>query len=191
MNLTEVNFFDIVTLLVGLWAVISGWRRGVILQLGSLAGILLSLYLAAHYGEEAGELLHLGESWRTVGGFIVVALVTLIGVALVGRLLRKLFQFAGLGLLDILFGILISLVKWLLLLSAVYTAFGALNHTLNLVEKEAFGRSRTYYPVCRVAEVVMPHLEQLLEGAEIEEWIPETSPKSPESNLVKQPIHGE
>ena len=178
MNPSEVNFFDIVTLLVALWAVISGWRRGVILQLGSLAGILLSLYLAAHYGQEAGRLLHLGESWQTAGGFIVVALVTLIGVALLGRLLRKLFQFAGLGLLDILFGILISLTKWLLLLSALYTAFGALNRTLNLVEKEAFARSRTYYPVCRVAEVVMPHLEKVLEGADLEEWIPEVEAKS-------------
>ncbi len=173
MNLSEVNFFDVVTLLVALWAVISGWRRGVILQAGSLLGILLSLYLAAHYGQAVGQLLHFGAGWATVGGFIVVALLTLIAVAMLGRLLRKLFQFAGLGLMDILFGILISLLKWLLLLSAIYNAFGALNRSFDLVEPEAFDRSRTYGPVCRVAEWVMPRVEELLRGADLEEWIPE------------------
>lgn len=178
MNLSEVNFFDVVTLLVGLWAVIAGWRRGVILQLGSLAGILLSLYLASHYGAEAGALLHLGESWVSVGGFIIVGLVTLMAVALVGRLARKLFQFAGLGVVDILLGILISLLKWLLLLSAIYTAFGALNRTLNLVEESALERSRTYKPICRVADYVMPYVHRTLEGADLDEWIPETENQS-------------
>ncbi len=178
MNLSEVNFFDVVTLLVGLWAVIAGWRRGVILQLGSLAGILLSLYLASRYGTEAGQLLHLGESWVSVGGFILVALVTLIGVALIGRLARKLFRFAGLGVIDILLGILISLLKWLLLLSAIYTAFGALNRTLNLVETSALERSRTFGPVCRVADYVMPYVHRTLEGADLEEWIPEQPAKT-------------
>lgn len=191
MNLSEVNFFDVVTLLVGLWAVISGWRRGVILQVGSLLGILLSLYLAAHYGQTVGQMLHFGAGWATVGGFIVVALLTLIAVALLGRLLRKLFQFAGLGLMDILFGILISLVKWLLLLSAIYTAFGALNRTLDLVEREAFDRSRTYGPVCRVAEWVMPHLEELFRGADLEEWIPEAPrPEQPQATTIEIQNHG-
>lgn len=177
MNLTEVNFIDIVTLLVGLWAVISGWRRGVILQLGSLVGILLSLYLAAHYGEQVGKALHFSAQWCAVGGFILVAIVTLVAVALIGRLLRSLFQFAGLGPLDILFGILISLLKWLLLLSAIYTAFGALNRMLDLVDTQTLNRSRTYGPVCRVAEWVMPHLEELMQGVEATEWLPESLPE--------------
>lgn len=184
MNINEVNFFDLITLLVGLWAVISGWRRGVILQIGSLIGILLSLYLASHYGTQVGNLLHFGKSWVTVGGFLVVAVATLIGVALLGRLMRKLFQFAGLGVMDILFGILISLVKWLLLLSAIYTAFGALNRTLDLVGSEAFEQSRTYRPVCRVAEWVMPHLKKVFEGADLDEWIPE-APAEKELQTVK------
>lgn len=170
-----VNFFDIVTLLVGLWAVITGWRRGVILQLGSLAGIFLSLYLASRYGVEVGGMLRLGESWVAPGGFILVTLVTLIGVALVGRLLRKLFQFAGLGVVDILCGITVSLLKWLLLLSALYTAFGSLNRSLNLVKPEAMRESRTYGPVCRVADYVIPFVTEALDTSSWEEWLPKTS----------------
>ncbi len=177
MNLSDVNFFDVVTLLVALWAVVAGWRRGVILQLGSLAGILLSLYLASRYGTEAGHLLHFGSEWVSVGGFVVVALVTLMGVALLGRLLRKLFQFAGLSVVDILFGIVISLLKWLLLLSALYTAFGALNRTFDLVERSTLERSRTYEPICRVADYVMPFVDRALDKAELDEWIPETDIK--------------
>ncbi len=172
--MNEVNFFDIITLLVGLWAIITGWRRGVILQLGSLAGIFLSLYLASRYATEVGGMLHLSEGWVAPGGFILVGLVTLIGVALIGRLLRKLFQFAGLSVVDILCGIAVSLLKWLLLLSAIYTAFGTVNRTLNLVKPEVLKNSHTYGPVCRVADYVIPFVTKTLDSSTWEEWLPET-----------------
>lgn len=185
--MNNANFFDIVTLLVGLWAVIAGWRRGVILQLASLAGIILSLFLASRYAEEAGRLLHFSQEWVSPGGFIVVALVTLIAVALISRLLRKLFQFAGLGLIDILCGIAISLAKWLLLLSAIYSAFGALNHTLHLVKSESLVASRTFYPVCRVIDYVMPYVSRTLDSDNWKEWLPDgeaaPAPQSQEQTI--------
>ncbi len=170
--MNNANFFDIVTLLVALWAILAGWRRGIILQLGSLLGIVLSLLLASRYASEVGTMLHMGEEWVTPGGFILVALVTLIGVALIGRLLRKIFRFAGLGVVDILCGIAISLLKWLLLLSAIYSTFGALNHTLRLVRPEILDDSHTFYPVCRVIDNVMPYVSRTLDATHWQEWMP-------------------
>lgn len=168
--MNDLNAIDIVTLLVLLWAVIAGWRRGVILQLCSLAGLGLSIYLAIHYGAAAGRALHFGDEWAVPGGFIVVALLTLIAVTLIGHLLRKIFHFAGLGVLDILLGILISLVKWLLLLSVLYTAFAALNRSTGLVEERSLRTSKSFYPVCHLSDFLLPSLNEMLELPE--EWIP-------------------
>lgn len=166
--MNQVNIFDIITLLVALWAIISGWRKGLILQLGSLVGIVLALFFASRYAEQVGSFLHLSEAWIKPGGFIAVALLTLLLIALTGRLLRSLFQAAGLGVVDILLGIAISLAKWLLLLSALYSAFATLNNKLDLVKRESMAQSYTFKPVCRVVEVVMPYVSETLHPEELE-----------------------
>lgn len=170
----QLNAIDIITGLVVLWAVVAGWRRGIILQLCSLAGIVVSLYLAARYGSHVGTWLRFGPAWAAPGGFLVVALITLILVNLAGHLFRKIFRFAGLGVLDILLGIAISLVKWLLLLGALYSVFGSLNRTAELVDAEALEGSRTFRPVCRLSESVLPFMKQALTLPDWEEWLPET-----------------
>ena len=82
--------------------------RGLILQLCSLAGIVLGAWLGIRFGTEAGALLHLDEEFAAAGGFLAVFVVVLIAVAIVGRLLRKVFHFAGFGIPDHLLGVAVS-----------------------------------------------------------------------------------
>lgn len=178
--MNDLHAIDILTLLVLLWAVINGWRRGIILQLCSLAGIVASIYLASVYGRGAGAFLHFGETWAAPGGFLVVAVATLLAVTLIGRLCRKVFHFAGLGVPDILLGILISLVKWLLLLSAIYSAFGALNRTARIVDDDSLEHSRTFAPICRITDAVLPFVREAVETPDWKQWLPE--PRTEKSN---------
>lgn len=172
--MNELHAIDILTLLTLLWAVINGWRRGIVLQLCSLAGIVVSLYLASVYGREAGAVLRLGESWAAPGGFLIVAVATLLAATLLGRFCRRIFRFAGLGTLDILLGILISLVKWLLLLSALYSAFAALNRATNLVDEKSLEGSRTFAPICRITDFVLPFVGEAIENPDWKQWLPDS-----------------
>lgn len=174
--MSEINFFDIITLLIALWAVVAGWRRGVILQLCSLIGIVLSIYLSSRYATTVGEFLGMNDDWKAPGGFIVVAILTLIAVALVGRLLRKVVEVVGLGVVDILLGIAISLLKWLLLLSAVYSVFATLNRSTNMVDDDILKNSKSFYPVTRIADYIMPFVDRAFEGEDLEEMIQEELP---------------
>ncbi len=171
--MNELYFIDIITLLVVLWAVVAGWRRGIVLQLFSLAGIVASIYLAALYGAETGAWLRFGPKWSEIGGFIVVGLAALITVNLIGHLLRKIFHFAGLGVADILLGIAISLIKWLLLLGTIYSLFGSLNRTANFVDAKSLEQSRTFRPVSRISETVLPFVKESLKQSDWEKWLPE------------------
>ena len=97
----------------------------------------------------------------------------LLAAALLGRLCRKIFHFAGLGTLDILLGILISLVKWLLLLSALYSAFAALNRMTNLMEEGSLERSRSFTPICRISDRVLPFVGEAIETPDWKQWLPD------------------
>ena len=51
-----MSVIDLIVGLLMLWAVFNGWRQGLILQLCSLAGIVLGAWLGIRFGTEAGAL---------------------------------------------------------------------------------------------------------------------------------------
>ena len=68
-------------------------------------------------------------------------MVVLIAVAIVGRLLRKVFHFAGFGIPDHLLGVAVSAAKTLLILGLLFSAFESLNKDHTLAEEKTLDRS--------------------------------------------------
>lgn len=154
-----VNAIDLIVYLVLALAVWSGWRRGFILQLCSLAGVVAGIWLASRFGAQAGEWLNFDEQIRTPAGFVVVLLATLLVVTVFGYALRKLFHFAGFGLPDSLLGAAVSVAKYLLLLSVLFSAFDRLNEDYTLVGAQTVERSKLYKPIMHLSQVVLPFVE--------------------------------
>lgn len=75
----------------------------------------------------AGEWLRLDPGFAAAGGFVAVLVAVILVVAIAGRLVRKLFHFAGFGIADTLLGIAVSVLKYLLVLSVLFSAFDDLN----------------------------------------------------------------
>ena len=147
-----MSVIDLIVGLLMLWAVFNGWRQGLILQLCSLAGIVLGAWLGIRFGTEAGALLHLDEE-----------------VAIVGRLLRKVFHFAGFGIPDHLLGVAVSAAKTLLVLGLLFSAFESLNKDHTLAEEKTLDRSVCYRPMIRLADSLFPLLEWAKEQVSIDE----------------------
>lgn len=154
-----MNAVDLIVCLVLALALWNGWRQGFVLQICSLAGIVVGIWLASRFGAEVGGWLRLDEEVAAAGGFVAVLVAVVLAVAIVGRLVRKLFHFAGLGLADILLGIAVSVVKYLLLLSVLFSAFEKLNVDYSLVGPQTIEHSRSYKPIQRFSESLFPFLE--------------------------------
>ena len=173
-----MNSIDLIVCLVVVLAVWNGWRQGFIVQICSLAGIVAGIWLAARFGAEVGGWLRLDQEIAAAGGFVVVLVVVVLGVAVGARLARKLFRFAGFGVADIVLGIVVSLLKFLLVLSVLFSAFDRLNVDYSLVGPRTIERSRTYRPVMRLSESLFPFLEWVgdrVPGSEAREEEPERS----------------
>ena len=164
-----MSVIDLIVGLLMLWAVFNGWRQGLILQLCSLAGIVLGAWLGIRFGTEAGALLHMDEEFAAAGGFLAVFVVVLIAVAIVGRLLRKVFHFAGFGIPDHLLGVAVSAAKTLLVLGLLFSAFESLNKDHTLAEEKTLDRSVCYRPMIRLADSLFPLLEWAKEQVSIDE----------------------
>ncbi len=147
-----MNFIDIFVVIIAAIAIYNGWKRGAILQICTLVGIVIGIVLALRFATPVGEFLDMGESFVFYGGFAVVLLLTMVGVALIARLLRGVFRFAGLGMLDIIIGIALSLAKAALILGLVFTLFNSINHHSKFVEQKTLDESKCFYPICNFAD---------------------------------------
>lgn len=160
-----MNIFDLLVCVVLALAVWNGWRQGCIVQLCGLAGLIVAVWLAARFGPEVGRLCGFDESVAVPAGFAIVLLAALCVAALLGRSIRKLLHFAGLGFADVVLGIAVAIVKYLVLLGVLFTAFDRLNADFRFVEPQTLERSKTYRPILRVAEWVFPFVERMQEQA--------------------------
>ena len=156
-----MNVFDIIVYVALAWAVFNGWRRGFLLQMMSLVAVVAALYLSVKYCSEVGAMLGLDGTTQPIVGFIVIFAVTLILLTIAGYLMRKVFRFAGLGMVDILLGILFSVLKIGAIVSALFAWFAAVNKDYDWASKQTVEESRWFTPISGVVDKLTPYFEEL------------------------------
>ena len=161
-----MNIIDLLLCLVLLLAVWTGWKRGLILQICSLVALVAAIWLAARYGATIGALLHIQAEYTEAAGFIVVLVVAMLGITILARAVRKIFQFAGFGLADTLLGILVAAAKYLLIVSSLFAAIECINVDYSLIPKQVITSSKGYAPVRNISKQVLPFILRSAEQLE-------------------------
>ena len=142
-----MNGFDILFIIVLIAAAWKGWHSGVIQQALGLVGVFLGLYAARVLYAQVGYQLapHIGTS-PSVASIIAFALIWM-GVPILlwslGSLLTQFLKWTGLGGINQGAGLVISLVKYVLILGALCNVL-AITH---LVTPEAQQRSILFRPL--------------------------------------------
>jgi membrane protein required for colicin V production len=109
-----MNFADLLILIVLVVSVVSAFVKGFFVEVFSLAGVILGLFVAAaNYGGFAPWVLRVVPNREAANliAFLAIVLVVMLLAGLAGRLLRGLFRGVGLGIVDRLLGAVFGLVK--------------------------------------------------------------------------------
>lgn len=181
-----MNTIDLIVCLALALAVWNGWRQGFVVQICSLAGLVAGIWLAARYGEAAGHWLGLDASVAAAGGFAAVLVAVVIAVGIAARAARRLFRFAGFSVPDIVLGIAVSVLKYVLLIGVLFTAFDKLNEDRSLVGEQTLSQSRSYAPVMRLSRMVFPFLRQLGEQFPLPACDPAPEDTAPRTAPVRE-----
>ena len=111
---------------VALYAVITGFMKGLLSQIGQIAGLVIGVLAARALTPSLITMLR-GDAGVdttsmivTVLCYILVYLAAYFSVVLVARFLRLVVRVACLGALDRIGGALFKLLKWMLIMSLVY-----------------------------------------------------------------------
>lgn len=156
-----MNGFDIIAGIPLLYAAYRGFRSGVVVQLCGIVGLLCGVYFAFRYGARVGGWLHAGEEVATAAGFVVVVLAVVLALAVLGRLIRGVFRFAGLGVFDAAGGAVFGVLKMLLVLGALLCAFETLNRATGWVESDRYEKAMLYRPLRGTSDLLFPYLREM------------------------------
>ncbi|MBQ1254082.1 MAG: CvpA family protein [Alistipes sp.] len=152
-----MNVFDVIIYIALAWAVFNGWRKGFLLQLVSLFAVAAGFFIATKCGVAVGSMLGLSGATASIVGFLAIFVVSLIAIIVGGYLLRAVLRLTGLGVADIVLGILFSVLKIGLVVGVLFSWFAALNANYTLVEPATIEQSHLFSPLVNVIDWLTPY----------------------------------
>jgi membrane protein required for colicin V production len=90
---------------------------------------------------------------------VVIFLLSLLAVTIVGHMLRAVLRFTGLGVMDVVLGVLFSVAKVGLVVGVMFSWFATINNNYGWVENNTIEKSRWFTPIVNIVEEVSPYVE--------------------------------
>lgn len=163
---------DIVLGALLLFGLVRGFMKGLFVEVASLVALIAGVYGAIHFSYFVAEFLQTKTAWneKTINiiAFAITFVVIIIAIALAGKALTKLADFAALGILNKLLGGVFGALKIGLILSVLLIVFNKLNNTLTFVDEKHIEESLLYKPVKAIAPLVFPNIIKVEDEEETE-----------------------
>ena len=153
---------DIILAIALIWAIISGYQRGLIVAVFSfiafIVGIAAAMKLSTVVAGYIGKAVKISDQWLPVISFAVVFIIVVLLVRLGAKLIQKSVEFAMLGWVNRLGGILLFVSLYVLIFSILL--FYA--EQLDLIKPETKNTSVSYHYIQPWGPKVIDGLGQII-----------------------------
>ncbi len=154
--------FDIIFLVIFIWASYKGFSKGLVFQLATLTALVIGIFGAVKFSEYLTPVLierfNMGGEYLPLFSFAIIFLAIIVLVHFIGRLLEKIIEAVALGFINRLSGAIFSSVKAAFLISIVLVIFNTIESHSPFLPKAQINQSIMYKPLSRLAPLVFPYL---------------------------------
>jgi membrane protein required for colicin V production len=158
-----MNYIDIILIILLIFAAISGYRKGFIVEIASLAALVLGIWGAFEFSDITTEFLidnfDLHTKYLNVISFFVTFIVIVILVHIIGNVVNKMVEAVMLGFINRLAGLVFGILKSALILSILLVIFDRIDSDVNIISKKTKEDSRLYSPIRNFAPGIFPFIE--------------------------------
>lgn len=155
-----MGVLDIVIFALLVFGLVNGFKNGFFVEVASLVALIAGVYGAIHFSNYAAEFLMDKVDWdeKIVNNtsFVITFIVIVLLIALAGKALTKLADFAALGILNKFLGSIFGVLKIAVILSVVLIIFDSINKTLPFTDKEDLEDSMLYEPIKSLVPGIFP-----------------------------------
>ena len=157
-----MNYLDIILAIPLLWAVYRGFTKGLVIEVASLAALILGLWGAIRFSWFTTDVLTRQLEWTSpylpVISFAITFIVIVIGVHLVARLVDKLVRAVALGPFNRILGVVFGVAKMGFILSIILVVVNGIDKNARFIPSEDREQSVLYGPVSLFAPALFPYL---------------------------------
>lgn len=158
-----MNYLDVLLVIPFVWAVYRGFTRGFVIEIASLAALILGIFGAIRFSWYTSQLLQQKLEWTSeylpVISFALTFLVIVTGVHILARVIDKLVKAVALGLVNRILGVLFGVLKVGFILSVVLGIMNAVDRRAPFLPEKEVENSVLYGPVSRLAPAIFPYLK--------------------------------
>ena len=153
-----MNVLDIALGALILFGLVRGLMKGLFVEVASIIALILGIYGAIFFSDFVAEFLESRVKWDeqyiNITAFAITFIIIVIAIAMAGKALTKLADFAALGMLNKLLGGLFGALKIGLVLSVALMIFSTMNRTIPFLDEEDKKNSVLYEHVESLAPMI-------------------------------------
>ena len=157
-----MNWFDLVFIILLIWSAYRGFTKGFIIQLSTLAALLLGILGAIKFSDlTAGWLsdhFSLSANYLNIIAFALTFILIVIAVHLLARLIEKLIQAVALGFINRILGIVFGIAKTAFIISVILVLVNKANEKYHFIPEDKMEASLLYKPISDFAPMIFPYL---------------------------------
>jgi len=157
-----MGILDIALLVLLILGLVRGFKRGFFVELASLVALIAGVYGAFHFSNYAvtffEERVNWDENTINIVAFISTFIIIVLVIALAGKALTKIADFAMLGLFNKILGALFSGLKVAVILSVVLIVLEKMNANILFVKEEDKKASNLYKPIKSIVPTIFPNV---------------------------------
>jgi membrane protein required for colicin V production len=143
-------------------AAINGCRKGLIVELASLAALILGIWGAIKFSYITSDFIrenfNINNDHLNIISFIITFVLIVILVHVIGSAINKLVETVMLGFFNKLAGLAFGIFRSALILSIILLVFDKIDNDLRILSPETKAESRLYEPVRNFAPSLFPFI---------------------------------
>ncbi|MAO33103.1 MAG: hypothetical protein CL824_06315 [Crocinitomicaceae bacterium] len=156
----NLSWFDVLVLCIFTYGSIIGFRRGLIVELGSLISLFTGLVGVFKYSSNLSYLINSIFNWPSFASYIISSIIIFFSISytisMFAKLITKAIKISVLSLFNRISGLIFGILKYLLILSFIIFIINEVffmefySNNDNQIQS-----SVTYDPLLRLAELII------------------------------------
>ncbi len=155
----NISYIDIVISICLIYGLFRGLYKGFIIELASLAALIMGIYVAVNFSSFVGSILHkyisVDEKYFSIISFCIIFIGVVIGIFLIGKILNKVVNILSLGIINKILGGGFGLLKTAFIIGVIIFIFNSFNNRMQMVEQKTLNKSILYTPLLNLSSILL------------------------------------
>ena len=156
-----MNYIDIFLIVPLLWGAFKGYKKGLIIEVVSLAALGLGIWGGIYFSDYAVNLIveKVDDKYIPITAFMLTFLAIVLVVYFLGKLLEKIIDIVQLKFINKLAGACFGLLKFGLIISVLLFITDRYNQRFNFLPENFSESSLIYKPLVDLPNVLIPAIK--------------------------------